>query len=243
MRVFRDTEVLQPIPNAVVTVGSFDGVHYGHRALLHEMRQIAGRTGGETTVVTLWPHPRKVLHGGVELLNTLPEKLLLLEEAGIDNVVVLTFTRQFAAMPSGQFIRDLLVGRIGMKHLVVGYNHHFGSDHQSDFTPEGTEFTLHRIRRYDVHEEKVSSTIIRDCIRRGDMAQAAVMLTAPYLLIADVAADGTVAVDPDKLLPPDGTYRVRADETGLEGRLHISPQEMRLATDIPCTGRQTVRFI
>ena len=242
MRVFRDTEGLQPIPNAVVTVGSFDGVHYGHRALLHELRQVAAATGGERVVVTLWPHPRHVLHGGVKLLNTLPEKLLLLEEAGIDDVVVLTFTHDFAALRADQFIRDVLVRRIGMRHLVVGYNHHFGSDHQDHFAEADSAVTVHRIRRYDVHEEKVSSTIIRNCILAGDMTRAAELLTAPYPLLADLATDGAITPDPDKLLPPAGDYRVSIDGKR-EGVLHIAPQGIRLEADPAIGGRHLLRFI
>lgn len=244
MRVFRDTDGLQVIPKAVVTVGSFDGVHYGHRALLHELEQVAARTGGQSVVVTLWPHPRNVLHDGVKLLNTLPEKLMLLEEAGIDNVVVLTFTREFAALRADQFIREVLVKRIGMRHLVVGYNHHFGSDHQDHFDEAEAGFTTHRIRRYDVHEEKVSSTIVRNCILAGDMTRAAELLTAPYPLIAAVASDGTLAVDRDKLLPPAGDYRVRIGDGPAEGVLRIAPQGVRLEADQAVYGTETLlRFI
>ena len=135
MRVFRSAEGLPPIKFPVVTVGSYDGVHFGHRALLEQVKTMADEAGGESVVVTFWPHPRRVLPdgGGVKLLNTLDEKLWLLREAGIDDVVVLPFTAEFARMSSDDFVREILVGKIGMKRFVVGYNHRFGSGQQGDF--------------------------------------------------------------------------------------------------------------
>lgn len=222
MRVFYSVDDLPAIPNAVVTVGSYDGLHYGHRLLLEEVKRAAATLCGESVVVTFWPHPRKVLPtgGSVKMLNTLREKLLLLEEAGIDNVVVLPFTTELAGMTAHDFVRDILVGRIGMKHFVVGYNHRFGSDRKGDFEelqkmqPE-LGFTAQRVARHDIHEDKVSSTVVRDMISRGDMQGAGEFLTRGYIVIAAVRDGHKVIVEEgDKLLPPPGTYTVEIESNG-----------------------------
>lgn len=216
MRVFYSADNLPVIRNAVVTVGSYDGVHYGHRVLLDKVKQTALNTGGESVVVTFWPHPRKVLLGGgnIKLLNTLQEKIMLLGEAGIENLVILPFTPAFAAMTSSEFVRDILVGCIGMKNFVVGYNHHFGSDRGGDCESlAGMQaefgFTTERIQRNDIQNEKVSSTIVRNMIEEGQMKRVKEFLLRGFLLIADIRTGNVVIPeDDDKLIPPAGRYEV-----------------------------------
>lgn len=215
MKVFRSLEEVPSLPSPVVTMGSYDGLHFGHRVLLERVKERAAEMGGESVVVTFWPHPRRVLPrgGGVKLLNTLDEKLLLLREAGMDHTVVLPFTPELAAMPSDDFVRRVLVEGIGMKRFVVGYNHRFGSGQQGDFASlqrlqDELGFVAERVERRDVHDEKVSSTIIRNMIAVGRMAQAAEFLTRGYLLIADIRGGRAVPGDADKLLPPPGRYPV-----------------------------------
>ena len=235
MRVFRSAEGLPPIKFPVVTVGSYDGVHFGHRALLE---QVKTKAGGESVVVTFWPHPRRVLPdgGGVKLLNTLDEKLWLLREAGIDDVVVLPFTAEFARMSSDDFVREILVGKIGMKRFVVGYNHRFGSGQQGDFASlqrmQGElGFVAVRVGRRDVHEEKVSSTVVRNMIASGEMAHAAEFLTRGYILIADIRGRSVLPGDRDKLLPPPGAYPVTVEAGGKLWRdeLLVGEETLRLA--------------
>lgn len=217
MRVFYSAEDIPALQNPVVTVGSYDGVHFGHRVLLDTVMERAAEEHGESVVVTFWPHPRQVLPNGgdIKLLNTLQEKLFLLEEAGIDNVVVLPFTTEFSGMTAYEFLSRVLVGRIGMRHFVVGYNHRFGSDRKGDietlraWQPE-FGFVAECVERHDVHDEKVSSTIIRNLIGHGEMTKAAEFLTRGYILISDTDNTGTVlSVCKDKLLPPQGRYPVK----------------------------------
>ncbi|MFN8208732.1 MAG: hypothetical protein U0T82_15180 [Bacteroidales bacterium] len=132
------TEAPKPgiIRKPVVTIGIFDGVHRGHRTVLDTLKAKAAVKGGETVVITLWPHPRMVLSPGenkLSLLSTPEEKIKLLEDAGIDHLVVLPFTREFAALEPCEFITGYLVDRIAVSHLVVGFDHHFGRNREGSF--------------------------------------------------------------------------------------------------------------
>jgi riboflavin kinase/FMN adenylyltransferase len=176
-------EALPVFRDAVVTVGSFDGVHRGHKHLLDIMREKAYVSGGETIVVTFDRHPRRVLDAQDEimLLTTLEHKTLLLAEAGVDNLVVMPFDDKVAQMSPEKFVRDFLVGRLGMKELVVGYNHRFGKGRQGDSAmlrglEEKYGFRVHEAPQYTGGEEKISSTMIREAIRRGDVEAAEKML-------------------------------------------------------------------
>lgn len=234
MRVFYSTVDLPEIKNAVVTVGSYDGVHYGHRVLLDRVVETARKTGGESVVVTFWPHPRKVLPGGgnIKLLNTLAEKIMLLDKAGIDNLVVLPFTPEFASNTAREFVRDILIGRVGMKNFVVGYNHRFGSDRGGDFESlrkmqSEMDFIATMVERNDVHDEKVSSTVVRGMIEDGQMKRAREFLSYGYPLIADIVAGRKVILsDDDKLMPPAGLYEVvvARGEEKITDILHIDEE-------------------
>ena len=134
MRVFNGFEHTAYIPRPVVTIGSYDGVHRGHREILSHLEALARARKGESVVVTFHPHPRLVLGRGegLRLLTTLPEKLELLEQAGIDNVIVAPFTESFSRLGAEEFIRDYLVETLHLDTLAVGYNHHLGHNQQGD---------------------------------------------------------------------------------------------------------------
>lgn len=220
MKIFYSDSIVQPLEQSVVTVGSYDGLHYGHRVLLRAVTERARQLGLQSVVVTFAPHPRQVLPADdrVALLNSLPEKVHLLREAGVDCLFVIRFDREFAQMPYDRFVRDVLIRTVGMKYMVLGYNHHFGNNRQGNFTSIDElsaqfGFTAERIARYDFEGGKVSSTVVRRLIADGDMAAAQRLLTRPYLLIADVEADGVLAIaERDKLLPPAGVYPVRVSQ-------------------------------
>lgn len=215
MRVFTLTEGLPVIKDPVVTLGSFDGVHLGHRKLLDAVKAMAAATGGESVVVTFSRHPRQVLPGGgeVRLLNTLKEKLYLLEEAGIDNVIVLPFDKQMSLMSSYDFIKEVMVGRIGMKCLVVGYDHHFGRGQEGNHgslqgLKEELGFGLERVEEYSAGGTDVSSSAVRRLIAQGDMDRAAQLLGRGYIISGNVKNGILIPEDDDKLLPPPGMYGV-----------------------------------
>lgn len=228
MRVLYGFDDLPRFRSAVVTVGSYDGVHGGHRAILRRIGETARRNSGESVVITFSPHPRIVLGkaDGLKLLNTLDEKIALLDETGIDNLIVARFTEEFSRQSSEEYVRRYLVEKVGAATLVVGYNHHFGYNKDGDFRFLRTlqpryGFEVYEISRQDIDSEKVSSTVVRNMIAGGDVARAARLLERPYPLFADIDSEGRAAnVDPHKLLPPEGDYRVVLQD-GSYGILHI----------------------
>lgn len=208
--------MISPPYRAVVTTGSFDGVHHGHRVLLKEVKRRAQEISGESIVVTFSPHPRCVLKrgGDIKLLNTLDEKILLLEEFGIDVLLVLPFNEEFAELSSESYVRDILRGVLDAKYMVVGYDHRFGRDgasHGTELQRLGKEsgFEVCVVERQDIGESKVSSTVIRNMIESGDIEKANSCLSRPYIMLANIN-EGYITIDnPAKLLPASGIYNVR----------------------------------
>lgn len=218
MKVHYGFESLPTFRAPVVTVGSYDGVHCGHRAILSRINELAEKGGGESVVVTFAPHPRIVLGkaDGLKLLNTLDEKITLLDEVGIDHLIVAPFTEEFSRLSSEEYVRNYLVEKIGVQTLVVGYNHHFGHNKNGDFRflqslQEECGFEVCEISRQQIDDEKVSSTVVRGLIAEGDMAHAMRLLGRPYILIVNLKE---YVADPYKLLPPNGRYRVQIEGQG-----------------------------
>lgn len=210
MEVHEGFDDLPDFRSTAVAVGSFDGVHRGHRLLIGRLNDIAhGRLaarGGESVVVTFDPHPRLVLRGENRLLSTLPEKLELLAETGVDHVVVVRFTQEFSRIDSRTFMRDYLRGRLKAEAVLSGEDHHFGRDRSgSTEALERDGIRTANVGRY----ENISSTAIRAAIEAGEMETAAAMLGAPYLIRTDLPHD------PTKLLPPPGEYRVALPDEGM----------------------------
>ena len=135
MKVYQGLESFQGVKNAVVTAGTFDGVHLGHQKIISRLREIAKEIDGETLIITYYPHPRAVLQpdSPVQLINSLQEKIDLLESFGIDHLLVIPFTKEFSRMTSIEFIRDILVNLIQTKKLVIGYDHQFGRNREGSF--------------------------------------------------------------------------------------------------------------
>ena len=229
MRVFHGFENLPSFRSPAATVGSYDGVHSGHRVLLDRIRREAAAVGGESIVLTFDPHPRVTLgtQERLRLLTSLEEKIYLLDRFGIDN----------------------LIGKVGVKNLVVGFNHRFGHDKEGDYRllnglHDEFGFRVTEIEKQDVDAEKVSSTVIRRLIERGEMNKAARMLSHPYLLAGDVDCAGHIASgEALKLLPPPGEYPVRIE--GRPGVLRITakgtPELLRTAGKMP-SGHILIEF-
>lgn len=205
------------IKNPVVTIGSFDGIHIGHIAILDALKKRAAEIGGETVVVTFSPHPRIVLGLDAEnlfFLNSMLEKTFLLEQAGIDHLIILPFTKELAAKTQEEFLMDYLKETLHTKSLVVGYNHRFGSDRASDYDTlcalgERENIDIVRVAKQGVDERDISSTTIRNFVKRGDMKRVANYLTHPYFFISDVDSTGQVLYyEQKKLYPPQGVYDV-----------------------------------
>lgn len=218
MKVFKGFESVTDIASPVVTLGSYDGVHCGHREILSRLQKVAAARGGESTLITFEPHPRRVLHPDepLYLLNTLPEKLALLDSLGVDNVIIIPFTEAFSRIEAVDFVRDYLVGKLHIDTLVVGFNHRLGHGKGGD--PASLEalgrelgFHLETMPRQEVEQQRVSSTLVRELVARGAMQEAARYLGAPYPLSGWYEKGRITRVDPLKLLPPPGDYPVLAE--------------------------------
>ncbi len=182
---------------AIVAIGSFDGVHSGHRKLIKMLEWEAKKADAEPVVITFSPHPRQVLRGENRLLSTIEEKLQLLEDAGAKNVVVVNFTKEFAAIEPDVFIIDYLKNRLGAVAMMVGGDHSFGKSGRGgveDFKRCG--LMVISLGRFD----SISSTMVRDALTSGDMSLAVKLLDTPYLVKTPVE-------DKTKLFPPSGTYK------------------------------------
>ena len=193
MVVITDPAEFPALANAVVTSGTFDGVHRGHQRILARLRQVADAVGGPAVVITYWPHPRLVLGPPpshpelleLQLLNTLDERAARLAQHGVDYLLVMPFTREFAEWTSEQYIQELLLKTVGTKHLVIGYDHRFGKNREGGFdylTQHAGRygFTVEEIPRQDVDAVGVSSTRIRRALRAGDVATANAYLGYDY---------------------------------------------------------------
>lgn len=209
--------------NAVATVGSYDGVHRGHRILLDEVVRRARECEGESVVLTFEPHPRITLGNdeGLRLLSSFEEKCALLEKVGIDYVVVIPFDEAFSRLSREEFTDDYLVGKLHIKQLIVGYNHHFGHNKEGDrsFLVNHGALEVVEVAQYLADGDKVSSTVVRHAIEQGEMALAARLLGHPYSVIGEADAEGRVATDGYKLLPCDGLYKAKINNEDSEVEL------------------------
>lgn len=251
MRVFYGLDNLPHFRSPVVTVGSFDGVHVGHRQLLKQLESVAADAGGETVVMTFASHPRMVLSAetDLKLLTTLEEKILLLSETGVGNLIVMPFDLQFSRLTPERFVEDILIGKVGAAGMVVGYNHHFGHNKEGDFRylshmHERFGFRIFEAPKFEADGMKVSSTVIREFIRQGDMNLAGKLLGRPYMVMAHRDSSGSIVSGSEhKLLPCDGTYDVEIDSerTSLEifsGAMSLSPTPA-----IPSEGKFLINFL
>lgn len=231
------------VKNPVVTIGTFDGVHLGHREVIAELRRITRETGGESVVFSFFPHPRMVVtpeEDTIRLLSTPAEKSALLEELGLDHLVVYPFTREFAALTYTDFVRDILVSKMHIHKLVTGYDHKFGHGREGDFhalNRLGVQygFEVEQLNPLLVENVAVSSTKIRIALEAGDVSRANHFLGYAYLLKGKVVEGRrlgrelgfpTANILPDdlhKLVPNDGVYAVYVTVEGIryEGMLNV----------------------
>lgn len=229
MRIFHGFDALPSFRRPAAAVGSFDGVHGGHKLLLDRIVAEARVAGGESIVLTFEPHPRITLGctEGLRLLTSTEEKAWLLEREGVDNLIIIPFDRAFSRLTPDRFVREYLIGRVGVETLVVGYNHRFGHGKEGDYAyldrlHEAFGFRVMRIPEYDADDEKVSSTVLRRLIGQGKMDRAARMMPHPYLVIGEVVNGEVRLAEPLKLLPPPGDYPVQANNRPAWLRIGVS---------------------
>ncbi|HUX95391.1 MAG TPA: FAD synthetase family protein [Bacteroidales bacterium] len=233
MNVYRSFEEARGIKNPVVTTGSFDGVHIGHKTILKRLKSLAKLHKGESVLITFFPHPRKVLYPDtagkdMRLINSRQEKLELLAKAGLDNVIIIEFTVEFSRITSEQFVRDFLHDILKAKVVVAGFNHHFGFNKEGDYKQlwgwqEKYNFIAEEIPEQEVENETVSSTKIRKAISEGYIQRANAYLDHYYIVMgliqyADAVKTSDLPLlysvpltDEGKLLPSPGIYAVSAE--------------------------------
>ncbi len=229
MRIFRSLEDYEKVRNPVVTIGTFDGVHIGHQKILDRLNTLARQKEGESLLLTFWPHPRLVLqpdNPDLKLLNTLNEKIELLERFGLQNVVVVPFTKEFSRLTAVEFIRDLLVNNLGTRMLVIGHDHRFGKNREGSFEDlqEGATtygYEIEQIPPQEIDDVTVSSTKIRNALMEGDVSRATEFLNHYYRLKGKVITGdklgrtmgyptANIEVEEQiKLIPAEGVYLVR----------------------------------
>ena len=234
MRIFNSTDQLPEFTNTVFTQGTFDGVHLGHQKILKRLKDESIKAGGESVLLTFWPHPRLFLFpedNQLKLLQTLDEKLEQLEKAGVDNVVVLPFTKEFSQMLPEEFIKDFLVNSLNVHTAIIGYDHRFGRNREGDINllksyEAQYNYTVLEIGPEDIDDITISSTKIRNSLLSGAIDTANAYLGRPYSFSGKVVHGKklgrtigypTANLDinhPNKLIPAIGVYAVQCKVDG-----------------------------
>ncbi|MBS7564217.1 bifunctional riboflavin kinase/FAD synthetase [Mucilaginibacter sp. Bleaf8] len=234
MKIYHHIDDFTPLQNAVVTIGTFDGVHQGHRQIITRIREIADKTGGETVLLTFFPHPRMILHPedqDLKLITTIHERAELLEQLGIDHMIITPFSRDFSNQSAEAYIRDVLVNKIGTRTIIVGYDHRFGKDRQGGLTelqqlaPQ-YGYEVIEIPEQDIDHVAVSSTRIREALLQANIEQANTFLGYPFFLTGKVIRGNQIGrqlgyptanllvEESYKLIPADGIFAVTVDVQG-----------------------------
>lgn len=227
MKVFNSIEeAAGKIQKPVVTTGSFDGVHIGHKIIIDRLNQIAREIGGESVLITFYPHPRKVLYPeqkDLKLINSQQEKEELLRKAGLDNLIVIPFSLEFSKTSSHDFVKWILIGQLQARVVVIGHNHHFGHNRQGDYSylhalGQELNFKVEEIPLKDIENETVSSTKIRKALKEGNIQRANAYLDHQYIIAGQLEVNQPALAVPDfptigirieeeeKLIPPPGIY-------------------------------------
>ncbi|WP_347156801.1 bifunctional riboflavin kinase/FAD synthetase [Pontibacter chitinilyticus] len=228
MEVIRDIADFPKLKHAVVTSGTFDGLHIGHQKILKRLIERARQTNGQSVVITFWPHPRLVLFpedNDLQLLSTIEERIAQLQEFGVDYLLIIPFTKEFSRTSSRSFITDILVKAINTKVLIIGYDHRFGKNREGSFEnlkarSQQYGFEVEEIPRQDIDEVGVSSTKIRKALESGDIDTATRYLGHPYTLTSTVVEGNKLGrtigyptanlalPEAHKLVPANGVYAV-----------------------------------
>ena len=239
MKVYNHIDEFKQIKNAVVTIGTFDGVHIGHQKIISRLQEVARQKGGETVILTFFPHPRMILHPddlNIKLISTMDEKAERLANLGIDHLIITPFTRDFSNLSPQEYIREVLVKKIGTNQIIIGYDHRFGKDRSGglkELQHYSSElgYEVEEIPKQDIDDVAISSTKIRNAILSGDTKTAENFLGYPFTLTGKVIKGDQIGrqlgfptanlfiVESYKLIPADGIYAVRVDFKSEEANL------------------------
>ncbi|MBS1496744.1 MAG: bifunctional riboflavin kinase/FAD synthetase [Bacteroidetes bacterium] len=243
MKVYKDMNQLPEFNKAVLTIGSFDGVHVGHSQIISQLLEEAANIGGTPILVTFDPHPKKILQNiskPLYILNTPEEKYNLLHQKGINNIVVVPFTKAFAGQPALQYIKDFLVDKFHPHSIIMGYDHRFGKNREGDYKLLEREAAKYHYLVKEIPEQvlqnvTVSSTKIREALLSGDIDKAKEFLGYPYFFSGKVVEGNKLGrtigyptanielTNNEKLIPANGVYAVKVDVQGIfcKGMMNI----------------------
>lgn len=228
MKIYRSLEDFSPVENAVVTIGTFDGVHIGHQKILVHLKEAAQKISGETILLTFFPHPRLIINpddDSLRLINDIEEKVSQLSKVGIDHLIIIPFSRDFSNQTPEEYISNVLVGKLGTKKIVIGYDHHFGKDRKGslgDLEQFASifDYSVDEIPEQDINDIAVSSTRVREALIKGDIKTANLYLGYPFELTGTVIRGDQIGRtigfptanlqvhEPHKLIPAYGIYAV-----------------------------------
>lgn len=243
VKIYTKLEDVPELINPVITIGTFDGVHLGHKMVLSFLNAKSKEIKGESVVFTFHPHPRMVLHPNdhnLELIQTIDERIEKLAENGVDHLIIFPFSKEFSRLSATAFVRDILVNKLGLHTLVIGYDHHFGRNREGSM--ENLEelaplydFTICEIDALSKKDDNISSTKIRKAVKDKNFNKVTSFLGAPFQLTGKVIhgdkigsglgyPTANICVEEDyKLIPPNGVYAVKVQLKDLHvfGMLNI----------------------
>ena len=228
MNIYHNIKDFNCKDKTAITIGTFDGVHVGHRKILKRLVNSAKKEGLQSALLTFFPHPRMVLQHNAELklINTLDEKISILKETGLDHLIIHPFTLEFSRLSAQSYVEDILVKQLNAKHIIIGYDHRFGRNRTADINDlkafgKDFEFTVEEISKQDIEKVAVSSTKIRTALNEGDLERANKYLTQPFVLSGKVVRGKGIGKDLGfatanlhiqesyKLIPKSGVYVVK----------------------------------
>jgi riboflavin kinase/FMN adenylyltransferase len=244
MQVHRDISNLPFFKNAVITIGTFDGVHTGHLQIINQLKKEAEQVDGETVIITFDPHPRMIISktdlskDAIKLLNTLPEKIELLQKQNIDHLVIVPFTLEFSEQSAEEYIKDFLVEKFHPHSLIIGYDHRFGKNRQGDYKlleayQSTFNFKVKEIPEHVLHHIIISSTRIRHALEEKDINTANEYLGYTYFFEGKVIEGDKLGrtlgyptanievTDKNKLIPANGVYAVEVSVYNLNNGNNI----------------------
>ena len=235
MKIYRSIEDYNEVKRSVVTIGTFDGIHLGHQEILSRLIKSSKNKDLNSVVLTFFPHPRIILnkYNEVKMIDTLDEKIIHLNEIGIDSLVIHPFDKNFSLLSANQFIKDFLVDKLKIKHIIIGYDHRFGKGREASVTDlknyaDDYDFTVEEIKAQEIEKITVSSTKIRNSINQGDIKTTEKYLGRSFNLTGKIVkGDGlgkkinyptaNIFIEETyKIIPKDGVYLV---ETIIEDKL------------------------
>ena len=238
MKIYHQLSEFKKLANAVVTIGTFDGVHFGHQKIVKRLCELAKSSGGESVLLTFFPHPRMIIdpeNQELKMINTIDEKAQILASLGIDHLIITPFTRDFSNLSAEEYIKKILIDTIGTKKIIIGYDHRFGKDRLGNIqtlTANASTFgyEVEEIPEQDINDVSVSSTKIRKALLEGDVALANKYLGYTFSICGPVIKGDKIGrtigfptanifiAETYKLIPSDGIYAVTV-EMELESKL------------------------